>query len=84
LAQQAQVTQVNTAIVPIVPELRENPTGLADRRARADFVTHLLATAARVPQTRDRRRAEPEEAVAAYRALHQWPSEPGRTLSRAL
>ena len=53
-------------------------------RANADFVAHLIATSAQAPQTRVRRRAEPEEAVAAYGALdHRAPSA-GRTLSRSL
>ena len=34
----------------------------------ASFVTQLIANASRVPQTRDKRRAEPTEVIAAYRA----------------
>ena len=34
----------------------------------AAFLAHLIATKAMAPQTRDRRRAEPEEAIAAYRS----------------
>jgi hypothetical protein len=52
--------------------------------ANADFVAHLIATKAQAPQTRARRRAEPEEAVAAYGAVGQWPTRLGRTLSRSL
>ncbi len=54
------------------------------RRASADFVAHLIATAAGLPQTRARRRAEPQQALAAYRALCQWPTEAGRAFSRSL
>jgi hypothetical protein len=39
----------------------------ADHR-HAPFVAHLLAVKAQHPQTRERRRAEPTEALAAYRA----------------
>jgi hypothetical protein len=53
-------------------------------RANAGFVAHLIATRAQVPQTRARRRAEPEQAVAAYGAVGQWPTPAGRTLSRSL
>jgi len=34
----------------------------------ASFVTQLIANAARLPQTREKRRAEPDEVIAAYRA----------------
>jgi len=37
-------------------------------RRVASFVTQLIANAARLPQTRDKRRAEPTEVIAAYRA----------------
>jgi hypothetical protein len=53
-------------------------------RANADFVAHLIATSAQLPQTRARRRAEPEVATAAYDALGHWPTPAGRTLSRSL
>ena len=42
---------------------------------QAPFLAQLIATKAHVPQTRERRRAEPEEALAAYRAgadLMKW------------
>lgn len=35
----------------------------------APFLAHLIATRERAPQTRERRRAEPGEASAAYRAM---------------
>jgi hypothetical protein len=57
---------------------------MASARANAPFVAHLIATVARVPQTRARRRAEPDAASAAYRALGQWPNNAGDVLSRSL
>lgn len=75
---------MSMALVPIVAERLERPVMLADRRANAGFIAHLIAMAARAPQTRVRRRAEPAEALAAYRALGQWPTEPGRAVSRSL
>jgi hypothetical protein len=51
---------------------------------RADFIAHLIAARLQAPQTRARRRAEPEDAAAAYGALGQWPTPAGRVLSRAL
>jgi hypothetical protein len=47
----------------------------ADAQARtvnyrqAPFLAHLIATKDQFPQTRQRRRAEPTEAIAAYRAV---------------
>jgi hypothetical protein len=35
----------------------------------AKFLAHLIATKEQAPQTRERRRAEPTEAIAAYRAV---------------
>ena len=35
---------------------------------QATFLAHLIATKEHAPQTRERRRAEPGEALAAYRA----------------
>ena len=57
---------------------------VAAPRANADFVAHLIATSAQAPQTRVRRRAEPEVAVAAYGALGHWPTPAGQKLSRSL
>jgi hypothetical protein len=56
----------------------------ATSRANADFVAHLIATSAQVPQTRARRRANSEDAIAAYDALGHWPTPAGRKLSRSL
>jgi hypothetical protein len=63
---------------------QEAPAPTASARTNASFVAHLIATAAGVPQTRVRRRAEPDAASAAYRALGQWPSSAGDVLSRSL
>jgi hypothetical protein len=64
------------ALQPIVPRER-SPTG----RPQAGFLAHLIATDRQLPQTRARRRAEPADAIAAYRAVTtelQMPS--GRRL----
>jgi hypothetical protein len=60
------------------------PNVLANSRANADFVAHLIATSAQAPQTRARRRANSDEAIAAYDALGHWPTPAGRKLSRSL
>lgn len=71
------------ALVALVPARRDSAIALAGR-ADAAFIAHLIATAAQAPQTRARRRAEPGPANAAYRALGQWPIEPGAKVSRSL
>ena len=53
-------------------------------RTNTDFVAHLIATSAQAPQTRARRRANSDEAIAAYDALGHWPTPAGRKLSRSL
>ncbi len=54
------------ALIPLapVPELSERQSGYRN----ASFLAHLIATKDQHPQTRERRRAEPGEALAAYRA----------------
>jgi hypothetical protein len=73
---ETEVTQVaegsdspssSRALVPLAPSTR---CSYAQRRTprHATFLAHLIATARQVPQTRERRRAEPAEAIAAYQA----------------
>jgi hypothetical protein len=53
-------------------------------RRSAPFLTQLLATKAGVPQSRERRRAEPDVAVHAYEAnMAPLPPLQGKVLSRA-
>jgi hypothetical protein len=49
------------------------------RLSRPDpsFLTHLLATAEQVPQTRNHRRAEQADALSAYRAYQAHVQETG-------
>jgi hypothetical protein len=56
------------ALVPVasVGAAREAPS--PGQRSQADFLAHLIATAGQLPQTRERRRADPQDAVAAYAA----------------
>ena len=49
----------------------------------AAFVTHLIATAQGAPQTRSRRRAEPDCAISAYRATSRRTLPAGRAISAA-
>jgi hypothetical protein len=73
---------MTNALVPVA-YAREEPAVPGGRRANADFVAHLIATAAGLPQTRARRRAEPDEAIAAYGAVGHRPTERGQRLLRS-
>ena len=79
---------MSNALVPLVKADRadsQTATNVrATSRANADFVAHLIATTAQAPQTRARRRANSEDAIAAYDALGHWPTPAGRKLSRSL
>jgi len=54
------------ALIPIHSTVRSVSGCAATQRPSATFLAHLIAVASHAPQTRDRRRAEPHEAVAAY------------------
>jgi hypothetical protein len=56
------------ALVPLDPGTIDAYRHCATRR-QAPFLAHLIATARQEPQTRERRRAEPSEAIAAYEAM---------------
>ena len=57
------------ALVPLMPVM-QGPRTPDRQRSRADFVTHLIATAEHAPQTCHLRRATPADAQIAYKA-HQ-------------
>jgi hypothetical protein len=79
-----QEAPLRNALVPLVSTDRDNAVLRAGGRLNADFIAHLIATSLKAPQTCSRRRAEPAVASAAYRALGQWPTPPGRAVSRSL
>jgi len=88
------------ALVPVAARpdsVRDAGTPAHDRPATADrvaahqasahraaFVAHLLATRDAAPQTRQRRRAEPAEAVVAYRAARLAVSAAAPVARRAI
>ena len=55
------------ALVCLEPEIAAPPPR-PTARPDAAFLTHLIAMAEQVPQLREKRRAAPEEAAAAYAA----------------
>lgn len=67
---------MSTALVALAPIDRDS-AATGSERPRADFLAQLIATSGQAPQTRARRRAEPQEAMAAYGLLGQWPTRPG-------
>lgn len=56
------------ALVPIVSQRAEGERAPPRDHRCATFLAHLIATKNHLPQTRERRRAEPADATAAYRA----------------
>jgi|SRR5437588_12591825 hypothetical protein len=56
------------ALVPVIPSPQWSQGASQPPRPNSFFVTHLIATAEHVPQTRNLRRATPADAQSAYRA----------------
>jgi hypothetical protein len=54
------------ALIPVEAPTPSERTPTATRRPLAAFLAHLIATQSQAPQTRVRRRAEPEEALEVY------------------
>jgi hypothetical protein len=84
---------VKNSLVPITPVNRDGETQRgaphksslhSANRPDYGFIAHLIATSAKAPQTRARRRAEPGEAISAYNGLGQRPSAAGGVLRRSL
>ena len=78
-----QATSDSRALIPLQPIARgETPLRT---RAQAAYLAHLIATKDKVPQTRERRRAEPHEVIAVYAAAGEGPAAPsGLALSRLI
>ena len=55
------------ALVTLAAESHETHSHRPIQRV-ASFITQLLANAGRLPQVREKRRADPAEVIAAYRA----------------
>jgi hypothetical protein len=58
------------ALVPVSPSVYR-ATSFAIARPDASFVTHLIATAERQPQTRELHRAAAAEVLSAYRSFEK-------------
>lgn len=76
-------TSESRALIPLQPIARGD-TPLRTR-SQAAYLAHLIATKDKVPQTRERRRAEPAEVTAVYAAANAGPGLPaGMNLSRLI
>jgi len=56
-------------LIVIEAPRRDEHSSRLPRHPSAPFIAHLLATRMQAPQTRARRRAEPEEVNAGYRSM---------------
>jgi hypothetical protein len=77
-----EVAPERTALVPLAPSSYQAAISPLPRPDPI-FLTHLIATAQQLPQTRNLRRAAPADASSAYRAL-QPKSQGARERSRHL
>jgi hypothetical protein len=57
------------ALIALEPPQRGERSSQLSRHPSAAFVAHLIATRMQAPQTRERRRGEPQEAIAVYRSM---------------
>ena len=76
--------QMSTALVSFTPTADGTSVLRVGSRPRADFLAQLIATSVKAPQTRVRRRAEPEVAIAAYNSSDRMPTFAGGAVRRSL
>ena len=78
-AAQAGAPSGQRALVRIAPVDPASGISLRTIEARpaAPFLAHLIATVQGAPQTRERRRADPDWAITAYAAMMQVPESAG-------
>jgi len=81
-ATEAVAAPAQRTLARIAPESRASGVSLrpVDGRAMAPFLAHLIATVQGVPQTRARRRADPNWAITTYGAVMKIPAAAGRTV----
>jgi hypothetical protein len=79
----ADLPQPGRALVLVgsSPQAAVDPAG---SRPSAAFLAQLIATAQWVPQTRQRRRAEPSEVSTIYAAVSAPATRTGRAVSRSM
>jgi len=70
------------ALIAIAAPAPSERSATTSRRPLAPFLAHLIATQTHAPQTRTRRRAEPEEVLAVYGIVSVRPAKAGRRLAQ--
>lgn len=79
-----ETTSSCRALIPLSP-VRPTERTQTIVRQPANFLAHLIATEQAIPQTRERRRVEPQIAAAVYAATRVTVvSQTGLALSRAM
>lgn len=74
-----------TSLIAVEAAKPETAAPVARPRSQAAFLAHLLAVAQRAPQTQDKRRATPQDAIGRYAAAGRpAPVRPGRAMKRAV
>jgi hypothetical protein len=81
-AARAGAPSAQRALVRIAPDDPARAVSLrpAEARPAAPFLAHLIATVQGAPQTRERRRADPDRAITAYAAMMQVPESAGQAV----
>jgi hypothetical protein len=80
----AAAPPAGAGIVRVTPAEPAESKSFPAQRPLASFLAHLIATREQVPQTRERRRADPAHAVATYAAAAALAAPPAPKVSRAL
>jgi hypothetical protein len=70
------------ALVRLAPDVPPSDVSVrpAEGRTAAPFLAHLIATVQGAPQTRERRRADPNRAITAYTAAMHIPESAGQAV----
>lgn len=80
-----ETTESGRAVIAVEPPIAISSHRPAHRHGVSALVAQILANRDQLPQTRDKRRAEPAQAIAAYQAvgtvLSAPPTQPGRDIS---
>jgi len=74
---------VSTKTGPAEPGRSGSISPAAQRYGNAAFITQLIATAQGAPQTRRRRRAEPDVAISVYAAASRSPRNAGHAIRQS-
>jgi hypothetical protein len=78
----ASMQRALVRIAPVSPAIGVSVRP-ADGRVTAPFLAHLIATVQDAPQTRERRRADPNWATTAYAAMMQVPASAGQAIRQS-